>query len=335
MNTFTITLNSKLGNGESLNLKNYFFCVAGDSAPNTCQYFSQAFDVGDSSASGATANIIMPEVPVVLKSGLVSPFQPVETATTGTGGAITSFATTKTLAESTVATTTVTPSATAGTVSSTSSKGGLSVGAKVGIALGALLLFALLLLAALCVLRRKHKQKTQPEQVMLTRSMHTDSFSRNLMTEKEEHIITASPTTGVLEGDHSPDTALPIQRHSALSPYEPVPSAPYTGAAANVPRRKPTNATMVSTVSRGISTNSRSTSGGALSPRSGGTSAGGFEEYHDVPIYGDARHSPQVFQGTAPFLTEEGMSAEEVARLEEEERRIDAAIAEADRRRWC
>jgi hypothetical protein len=33
----------------------------------------------------------------------------------------------------------------------------------------------------------------------------------------------------------------------------------------------------------------------------------------------------------APFLTEEGMSAEDVARLEEEERRIDAAIAEAER----
>ncbi len=55
-----------------------------------------------------------------------------------------------------------------------------------------------------------------------------------------------------------------------------------------------------------------------------------------MPVYGDARHSPRVYsmeerQGVkAPFLTE-GMSAEAVARLEEEERRIDAAIAEAER----
>jgi hypothetical protein len=64
-----------------------------------------------------------------------------------------------------------------------------------------------------------------------------------------------------------------------------------------------------------------------------------YEEYRDtpMPVYGDARHSPRVYSTEerhgvkAPFLTEEGMSAEEVARLEEEERRIDAAIAEAER----
>lgn len=64
-------------------------------------------------------------------------------------------------------------------------------------------------------------------------------------------------------------------------------------------------------------------------------------------VYGDARHVPQVFSahndGSArnggsvvgrgvPFLGEEteGMSPEDLARLEEEERRIDAAIAEAE-----
>lgn len=91
---------------------------------------------------------------------------------------------------------------------------------------------------------------------------------------------------------------------------------------------------MASTVSRGLSTTSDTTSSGLQSPRSGN----GFEEYHDVPVYGDARHVPQVFPGNssslqAPFLhSEEGMTPEEVARLEEEERRIDAAIAEAERR---
>ncbi len=63
-----------------------------------------------------------------------------------------------------------------------------------------------------------------------------------------------------------------------------------------------------------------------------------YEEYRDVPaipIFGDARRSPQIFEGRVPtpFLSEEGMSAEEIARFEEEERRIDLAIAEAEERR--
>lgn len=99
---------------------------------------------------------------------------------------------------------------------------------------------------------------------------------------------------------------------------------------------------MASKVSRGISTTSGTSSSGARSPRSG--HGEGFEQYHDVvPIYGDARHVPQVLTGNStsrgvgvgvqsPFLSEEGMTPAEVARLEEEERRIDAAIAEAERR---
>jgi hypothetical protein len=171
---------------------------------------------------------------------------------------------------------------------------------------------------------------------MLTRDMHADSFSRNLIAEKEE--LNSSPLSGPSPVDHS----LPIQRHSALSPYEPLPSAPYSGAAATapseIPRRKPTTAMMASTVSRGIS---NASTGSVLSPRSATTTSGAagheFEEYHDVPIYGDARHVPQMntFSGAshsqAPFLGEEGMTAEEAARLEEEERRIDAAIEAAER----
>ena len=86
---------------------------------------------------------------------------------------------------------------------------------------------------------------------------------------------------------------------------------------------------MAATVSRGISDASA-----PLSPRSGTTRRGGgedFEEYHDEPVYGDARHVPQIYEGSssqAPFLSSRGMTAEEL----EEERRIDLAIAEAERR---
>lgn len=55
-------------------------------------------------------------------------------------------------------------------------------------------------------------------------------------------------------------------------------------------------------------------------------------------MYGDARHIPQVYSGAAtlqipaPFLSEPGMTDEELTRLEDEERRIDEAILEAERR---
>ena len=53
-----------------------------------------------------------------------------------------------------------------------------------------------------------------------------------------------------------------------------------------------------------------------------------------MPIYGDARHTPTVYEShpslQAPFLSDEGMSVEEIARLVEEERRIDAVIAAAE-----
>jgi hypothetical protein len=205
---------------------------------------------------------------------------------------------------------------------------GLSTGAKVGIALGALVLVAALLLAALFFLRRKHRSRSPPpEQVMLTRDMHTDSFSRNALIMEKENIA----HNNIANGASPVDETLPIQRHSAHSPtaYDSTPAAPYTGAASAVPRRKPTNASTVSRIS------------GPASPRSLAVSTppDEYEEYRDqpMPVYGDARHSPRVFsaggrQGVkAPFLTEDGMSAEEVARLEEEERRIDAAIAEAER----
>lgn len=59
---------------------------------------------------------------------------------------------------------------------------------------------------------------------------------------------------------------------------------------------------------------------------------------HPSPVYGDTRHIPitrisRSREAVAALLTEPGMSEEEIARLEEEERRIDAAIAEAERLR--
>ncbi|PMD40000.1 hypothetical protein L207DRAFT_35188 [Hyaloscypha variabilis F] len=231
-----------------------------------------------------------------------------------------------------VGTTTMTTTLASTTSTSTSkslpnSSNGLSTGAKVGIALGALVLVALLLIGALFFLRRKHRSRSPPpEQVMLTRDMHNDSFGRNALIAEKENSSRHSVAHPAPADEH-----LPIQRHSSPSPtpYDSIPAAPYNEPVAELPSRKPTNASAISRIS------------GPASPRSltVSTPPDEYEEYRDqpMPVYGDARHSPRVYsteerQGVqAPFLTEEGMSAEEVARLEEEERRIDAAIAEAER----
>ena len=71
-----------------------------------------------------------------------------------------------------------------------------------------------------------------------------------------------------------------------------------------------------------------------LSPRSTTRSISAYSvPYTDNPTYGDvSRHTPQLYDSPAqtPFLSEPGMSDDELSRLEEEERRIDAAIAEAE-----
>ncbi|KAH7417211.1 hypothetical protein BKA64DRAFT_293172 [Cadophora sp. MPI-SDFR-AT-0126] len=355
--TFLLSANSGVV-GEN-GLDNFFFCISTKvNGRDLCRFYSTVFNMSNGNDATLSAPIPTGSTPPVVKTNpdlnhiskrdLTPPQTALEVTSTNTNF----LSMEETQTTTTAISTTVSPSPTTTlslevtvtgsssgeatavtaapsptvTTAESSKSGGLSIAAKVGIALGALAFALILLIIALLFLRRKHARRNQPEQVMLTRSMHTDSFSRNLITEKEDP--TASAATTPIE-----ETALPIQRHSAVATYEPVPSASYAGAAAAIPRRKPTAATMVSTVSRGLSTTSGTSSSGARSPRSGE----GFEQYHDVPIYGDARHVPQVFLGNAqpmqsPFLSEEGMTPEEVARLEEEERRIDAAIAEAERR---
>ncbi|KAE9381595.1 hypothetical protein N431DRAFT_10053 [Stipitochalara longipes BDJ] len=316
----------------------YFFCLANNTAyidRFVCGSYGPVFtleglasnrrDLSPRQALSTVANFPTTVLSITTFSpGLNVPGATI-TETAPPAGTISSMTTISSSAETT--TMTVTPTPTASSVPITVSSHGLSTGAKVGIALGALVLVALLLLAVLFFLRRKHRSRSPPpEQVMLTRDMHTDSFSRNALIAEKENSSRHSVANAVPADEH-----LPIQRHSTPSPtpYDSIPVAPYPEPASELPRRKPTNASAVSRIS------------GPTSPRSltVSTPPDEYEEYRDqpMPVYGDARHSPRVYsteerQGVqAPFLTEEGMSAEEVARLEEEERRIDAAIAEAER----
>ena len=174
------------------------------------------------------------------------------------------------------------------------------------------------------------------------------NLSRDLVAEKG---------SGSPGGDSTgPMLPLPsiLESRPSSGPYDHVSSsAPYSGLAGNIsgPRRNTLQQERNlgsglgmqiahTQLSRGLSDASL---GGPISPRSMNTrtihddetSNYGDEPYHDVPIYGETRHVPQVYPGSlqAPFLSEPGMTDEELSRLEEEERRIDAAIAEAERRR--
>jgi hypothetical protein len=275
------------------------------------------------------SGLVTPTVPLEISSitqVLLSGAAPTSTGSVSNPTTIISIQETVSSRPTVVSTHTITPISTSPpteVTSETSKSSGLSVGAKVGIALGAVAFVLLTLIATLLCLRRRHNTRTQqPEHVMLTQNMHTGS--RDLIAEKE----ISDPPTSVIETpiqEYLPPTHIPSNSH-ALSPFDDTPSAPYSGPAAAIPRRKPTAATMAPTVSRGVSDAS-----GPISPRSARTRDGeDFEEYHDEPIYGDARHVPQVYEGAlqAPFLSTRGMTAEEL----EEERRIDLAIAEAEGR---
>ncbi|RDL36696.1 uncharacterized protein BP5553_06048 [Venustampulla echinocandica] len=343
----------------------YFFCLA--PVGGACGSFSQPFNINQlSSFPLPQLRGVFPELPITPSYDKPLPFT-LPTTTTMSFPPTTTQAFSSHIIGTTIGATVTaapnSPAATGGVATggqssdgSSNNKGGLSVGAKVGIAVGAVAVVLILLILALLFLRRKHRQRGAPEQVMLNQSLNTDS--RDLITEKE--ISAGSFDAPVAAFSNSSPTS--HVRHPSLSPYETAPSRPYSGSAAAIPRRSPTTnvfsdavtgasaaavgvaAAPTTTVSREVS----NASSAIISPRSTAASPTGnphFEEYHDVPVYGDARHSPQVHAGAsgsqqAQHLSESGdhsnystLSADEAARLreEEEERKIDAAIAEADR----
>jgi hypothetical protein len=308
----------------------FFFCwgIEANSDGYTCESFSGSFIMQHDSSSiiqssqgavhafvrdGNTSKTIsIPPTPLSV---------PLSTQVLSLSGA--STVTAPHTATTTAATVTVSPSSssTSASTAQPSSKSKLSTGPIVGIAVGGFaLVLAILLLAFFCMRRsRRSSTASQPEHVLLTQSLH--SGSRDLGGEKEGSI-------GILGSI--------LETRPSSGPYDHLSSsAPYTGPAGNV-RRQPTVGTMNTSLSRAISNVS-----GPVSPRSTARGAEAeFEEpyhqpYQDVPVYGETRHTPQLYQGAlqAPFLSEPGMSDEELSRLEEEERRIDAAIAEAEGRR--
>ncbi|TEY73353.1 hypothetical protein BOTCAL_0079g00180 [Botryotinia calthae] len=268
-------------------------------------------------------------------------------------------------------------SATGTSDSSTSSNSnGLSIGAKIGIALGAIILVFLLLLALLLLLRRRRKNPPKntsrtPENLLLSSSLKHNNDSNSLFIAEKLALTNRSDTNtpltsrgaGILGGtfDHDDDLHQDLPAPgSAFTANIPVPISPRRSQAANILRSDAIGSRAVS-IASGISrpvSPAHSSAGNVTSPsrqnsRDHIADRSIFDQQPYTDHIGASASSgiagtnaerngermnldvPQVYKGAlqAPFLSEPGMSAEEVARLEEEERRIDEAIAEAEEER--
>ncbi|KAG4028484.1 hypothetical protein MFRU_021g00740 [Monilinia fructicola] len=281
----------------------------------------------------------------------------------------------------TVTTPDITPTATAtgaantSDTSSSSHSSGLPLGAKVGIALGAIILVFLIILAILLLLRHRRRKpppnsSRTPESPLPSSSLQNNNFRDRYVAEKlglTNRTDTNTPLTsrgagmgvdGRYDHEDDPTADLPAPG-SAFTANTPVPINAPRSQAANALRNDGNGmenraVSMTSGVSRPVSP----VNGGAVgdnreSSREISRERIGerimFEEPYTDDIdeagYGAVNEGrnesrmtlevPKVYKGTlqAPFLSEPGMSPEEVARLEEEERRIDEAIAEADEER--
>jgi hypothetical protein len=136
---------------------------------------------------------------------------------------------------------------------------------------------------------------------MLTQSNHDDMHgSRNLFAEKET--VSGSVETGSHSSYETP--------RQGVSPVW------------ETPRQEASPVRQIPRLLSEISSSRSVVSTVLVSPRSTIVPREDIDEpYRDVPV--------PIYDGARPFLGE-NMSPEEIARIEEEERRIDAAIAESE-----
>jgi hypothetical protein len=257
----------------------------------------------------------------------------------------------------------------ASTENSSSSKSTLGIGPIVGIAVGGVIVLVILaFLAFTCVRRRRNDGEAKH---LLLHDGPAGSRERiHGVHQQEKHISSTIPSVPMLSFLETRPSSGPFDHLELSEPYS-GPAAPMQRSrppSSAVPgARGPSNTN--STLSTSNSTSAllppssitgliaaaatatansptppqspdspvvadhMSTISAPLSPRSTLRSVSTYSvPYTDVPSYGEARHTPQLYESPSqtPFLSEPGMSAEELSRLEEEERRIDEAIAEAE-----
>ncbi|EMR81413.1 hypothetical protein BcDW1_9913 [Botrytis cinerea BcDW1] len=318
----------------------------------------------------ASTTIFLPSGGTVIPPSTTVPNIPISTSYAST---VTTPILTPTGNDGPASSTGTSDSSSSSSTSTSSNSNGLSIGAKIGIALGAIILVFLVLLAILLLLRRRRKNPPKntsrtPENHLLSSSLKHNNDSNSLFIAEKLALTNRSDTNtpltsrgaGILGGtfDHDDDLHQDLPAPgSAFTANTPVPISPRRSLAANTLRSDAVGSRAVSVASGisrpvspvhssagNITSLSRENSRDPIADRS----IFDQEPYTDHigasrGIAASAERNaertnldvPQVYKGAlqAPFLSEPGMSAEEVARLEEEERRIDEAIAEAEEER--
>jgi len=202
-----------------------------------------------------------------------------------------------------------------GTSSNSSS---LSTGAKVGIAIGAVGFALLVLIAALLIWRRSRQRQLRALPNGTPYSHEIGSTNRDFTAEKEMHVIN-SPVDTLHNGYSNIPPAAETQNRSPRGSWATPDDHAATSAAATA---------------------------APYTDAHRGSYGSGYEDSAS-PVQDSQAHMPHpaaagaaiqrkpvgAASGPTHHLREPGMSDEEVARLEEEERRLDEAIAEAERRR--
>ncbi|KAK4201246.1 hypothetical protein QBC40DRAFT_278440 [Triangularia verruculosa] len=196
------------------------------------------------------------------------------------------------------------------------SRTGLELGAIIGIAVGCGLAGLLTVLGIIwfVVRRRQQKQDLRP-----VGSFNSGNRGEDLMAEKEAH-------TGV-DVDASPNSPYSDDGHGNVA-YPPGTTAATVALAATTVPSHPDQSRSYTPYSDRPGAGARATP--SIRPDSIALNDEGARTNVPSPIPG--RATPRGLTTPYAHLVEEGMTEEEIRRLEEEERQLDAAIEQAGRR---
>ncbi|KAI1294524.1 hypothetical protein F5Y03DRAFT_399456 [Xylaria venustula] len=216
--------------------------------------------------------------------------------------------TTTTLTSTTSTPQTSQPGATLGIAASLSSNNGLSKGGIIGVAVGASiagLLVAGALAWLFCLRRRRHRSNAATHHIVPSYS--SDVGVHAMISDKEIPAVhESSSPQSVYDGRPSGDAYAPYSDRSAASPVPPLQHQ-----------------------------HRRATSGSAATAAAAAAAAAGTGTTSETDLSRNGRGAPTPTSMIATryaHLVEEGMTEDEIRRLEEEERQLDAAIEHAGQR---
>ncbi|KAI6249555.1 hypothetical protein HI914_01708 [Erysiphe necator] len=308
---FTLLKDAGFNSTGDDSLDNFFLCTSHeDTTQNTiCDYSSSIFDI---SPAAAGTKLVDQNALNLVPASFSAPAL-LSVTITSTKSAL--------LQTSTPATTSLSTSTSTSTSLSLKKKKGLSTASVIGIAFGIFSIFLLIGLIGLVLLRRSSAKK----RAQAAHSLSITSFTKSHLKTEKDNSETPNSQFGwgqMPRGQaecHNPDLVAPPQ------------GIPLPQAAAGI-KGATDNEVHLRDFRRKSGMKRNSLGSVSISPIPSLRSESMYDPYRngEEGLNTMIMNSGMGLGSTAPFLREEGMSAEEMARLEDEERRIDAAIAAAE-----